>query len=84
MRGVPSAVVRKFRRVIRILLVDQGWGVWASASPIAPKVLAKAIRFVDAPHLGLHESDFKKLIASGLCFGFGFGMLFGGRKFLGE
>ncbi len=33
---------------------------------------------------GLHGSDFVQLIASGLCFGFGFGVLFGGRKFPGE
>jgi hypothetical protein len=33
---------------------------------------------------GLHGSDFLQLIASGLCFGFGFGVLFGGRKFPGE
>ena len=33
---------------------------------------------------GLHGSDFMQLIASGLCFGFGFGVLFGGRKFPGE
>ena len=31
---------------------------------------------------GLHGSDFMQLIASGLCFGFG--VLFGGRKFPGE
>jgi len=33
---------------------------------------------------GLHGSDFMQLIASGLCFGFGLGVLFGGRKFPGE
>ena len=33
---------------------------------------------------GLHGSDFMQLIASGLCFGFGFGVLFGARKFPGE
>jgi hypothetical protein len=33
---------------------------------------------------GLHGSDFMQLNASGLCFGFGFGVLFGGRKFPGE
>jgi hypothetical protein len=31
-----------------------------------------------------HGSDFVQLIASGLCFGFGFGVLFGARKFPGE
>ncbi len=31
---------------------------------------------------GLHGSDFMQLIASGLCFGFGFGILLGGRKLL--
>ncbi len=34
--------------------------------------------------VGLHGSDFMQLIASGLCFGFGFGVLVGGRKFPGE
>ncbi len=33
---------------------------------------------------GLHGSDFMQLIASGLFFGVGFGVLFGGRKFPGE
>jgi hypothetical protein len=33
---------------------------------------------------GLNGSDFVQFIASGLCFGFGFGVLFGSRKFLGE
>lgn len=33
---------------------------------------------------GLHGPDFMQLIASGLCFGFGLGLLFGGRKFQGE
>jgi hypothetical protein len=33
---------------------------------------------------GLHGSDFVQLITSGLCFGVGFGVLFGGRKFPGE
>ena len=33
---------------------------------------------------GLHGSDVVQLVASGLCFGFGFGVLFGGRKFPGE
>jgi hypothetical protein len=31
-----------------------------------------------------HNSDFVQLVASGLCFGFGFGVLFGARKFPGE
>ena len=31
-----------------------------------------------------HGSDFVQLIASGLCFGFGFGVLLGARKFPGE
>lgn len=33
---------------------------------------------------GLHGSDFLQLIASGLRFGLGFGVLFGGRKIPGE
>ncbi len=33
---------------------------------------------------GLHGSDIVRLMASGLCFGVGFGVLFGGRKFPGE
>lgn len=33
---------------------------------------------------GLHGSDFLRLIASGFCFGVGFGVLVGGRKFPGE
>jgi|HubBroStandDraft_5_1064220.scaffolds.fasta_scaffold112757_2 hypothetical protein len=33
---------------------------------------------------GLHGSDFVQLIAAGLLFGFGFGVLLGGRKFLSE
>lgn len=33
---------------------------------------------------GLHGSDIVQLMASGLCFGVGFGVLFGGRKFPGE
>jgi hypothetical protein len=33
---------------------------------------------------GLHGSDVVRLVASGLCFGVGFGVLFGGRKFPGE
>jgi hypothetical protein len=33
---------------------------------------------------GLHGSDIVQLVASGLCFGIGFGVLFGGRKFPGE
>jgi hypothetical protein len=32
----------------------------------------------------LHKSDLVQLIASGLCFGLGFGLLLGGRKFPGE
>jgi hypothetical protein len=37
------------------------------------------------PHLeAAHGSDFVQLIASGLCFGFGFGVLFGARRFPGE
>ncbi len=33
---------------------------------------------------GLRRSDLVQLIASVLCFGFGFGLLFGGHKFPGE
>lgn len=33
---------------------------------------------------GLHGPDFIQLIASGLCFGFGFGILLGGRRFLDQ
>jgi hypothetical protein len=33
---------------------------------------------------GVHGSDFVQLISSGLCFGVGFGVLIGRRKFLGE
>jgi hypothetical protein len=33
---------------------------------------------------GLHVPDFLRLIASGMFFGLGFGMLFGGSKFLGD
>ena len=33
---------------------------------------------------GLHGSDYMQLIASGLCFGFGFGVLFAGGTFPGE
>jgi hypothetical protein len=32
----------------------------------------------------LHRSDYVQLIAVGLCLGFGFGILLGHRKFLGE
>jgi hypothetical protein len=32
----------------------------------------------------LHGSDFVQLIASGICFGMGVGVLLGGRSFLGE
>jgi hypothetical protein len=31
-----------------------------------------------------HRSDVVQLVASGACFGFGFGVLFGKRKFPGE
>ena len=33
---------------------------------------------------GLHGSDIVQLTASGLCFGVGIGVMFGGRKFPGE
>ncbi len=33
---------------------------------------------------GLHGSDILQLIASGLCFGFSFGILMGSRRFPGE
>jgi hypothetical protein len=33
---------------------------------------------------GLHGSDVVRLIAVGLCFGVGFGILVGGRRFPGE
>jgi hypothetical protein len=33
---------------------------------------------------GLHGSDVLQLIASGFCFGIGFGLLLGGRSFRGE
>ena len=33
---------------------------------------------------GLHGSDVMQLVAAGLCFGFGFGVLFGARRFPGE
>ena len=33
---------------------------------------------------GLHGSDVVRLIAVGLCFGVGFGLLVGGRRFPGE
>jgi hypothetical protein len=33
---------------------------------------------------GLHKSDLVQLIASGLCFGLGLGLLLGSRKFLSE
>jgi hypothetical protein len=33
---------------------------------------------------GLHGSDFVQLIAVGLCFGFGLGVLLGGLRFSGE
>jgi hypothetical protein len=32
----------------------------------------------------LHGSDIVRLIASGICFGVGFGVLMAGRKFRGE
>jgi hypothetical protein len=32
----------------------------------------------------LHGSDIVRLMAAGLCFGMGFGVLLGGRKFPGE
>jgi hypothetical protein len=32
----------------------------------------------------IHGSDRVQLIASGLCFGVGFGVLMGGRRFTGE
>jgi len=47
--------------------------------------LAPLLNSLSNPRLvGLHGADFMQLIASGLCFGFGFGVLFGGRKFPGE
>lgn len=43
------------------------------------------LRMIGNPRLAmLHGSDFVQLIASGLCFGVGFGVLFGKRKFPGE
>jgi hypothetical protein len=33
---------------------------------------------------GMHAVDRIQLVASGLCFGVGFGLLLGGRKFPGE
>ena len=33
---------------------------------------------------GVHGSDIVKLVASGVCFGMGFGLLLVGRKFKGE
>lgn len=34
--------------------------------------------------VGLHGADILRLIAVGWCYGIGFGVLFGGRKFPGE
>ena len=43
------------------------------------------LHIIDNPRLEtIHRSDVVQLIASGLCFGFGFGVLFGKRKFPGE
>jgi len=43
------------------------------------------LNIIDKPRFEtFHKSDVVQLIASGLCFGFGFGMLFGKRKFPGE
>jgi len=43
------------------------------------------LNFIGNPRFEtFHKSDVVQLIASGLCFGFGFGMLFGKRKFPGE
>jgi hypothetical protein len=47
--------------------------------------LAPLLNSLSNPRLaGLHGSDVVQLVASGLCFGVGFGVLFGGRKFPGE
>jgi hypothetical protein len=43
------------------------------------------LHMIDNPRFKmLHGSDVMQLIASGACFGFGFGMLFGKRKFPDE
>jgi hypothetical protein len=43
------------------------------------------LRIIDNPRIKmLHGSDVVQLIATGLCFGVGFGVLFGKRKFPGR
>lgn len=60
------------RRVIRSLLLLM-IGVFPLLNSLSNPRLA-----------GLHGSDVVRLIASGFCFGVGFGLLFGGRRFPGE
>lgn len=43
------------------------------------------VRMIDNPRFEmLHRSDVVQFIVSGFCFGVGFGVLFGKRKFPGE
>jgi hypothetical protein len=43
------------------------------------------LNIIDKPRLaGMHGSDRLQLIACGFCFGVGFGILMGARKFPGE
>ncbi|MGO4882832.1 MAG: hypothetical protein ACLP59_18730 [Bryobacteraceae bacterium] len=47
--------------------------------------LMALLRMIGTPRFAtFHGSDVVQLVASGLCFGFGFGVLFGKRKFPGE
>jgi hypothetical protein len=43
------------------------------------------LHMIGNPRLAmLHGADVVQLVASGVCFGVGFGLLFGNRKFPGE
>jgi hypothetical protein len=47
--------------------------------------LLALLRMIVSPRFAtFHGSDVVQFLASGLCFGFGFGVLFGKRKFPGE
>lgn len=47
--------------------------------------LIPLLNSVENPRLaGLRPPDYLRLIGSGMCFGFGFGVLLGPRRFLGE
>ena len=47
-------------------------------------ILALLIGLRNSRLEALHGSDILQLVASGICFGLAFGLLLGGRRFLGE